>query len=176
MNKRISQTRRLYVKVCELGEKMHRLVAHDGSPEAVEKLSRVERRFWPLETELLRRMDERDELRVEVDRLLKPSPIVADRIQRELETHFASPVDLAHYVVDLLTIRDKRIAKLATDLSVKGEQIARLTAEVAALQPAAEAWNALEAWRIHDGRDRAELVKLYKHRNDTATRAREAQR
>lgn len=62
MNKRVSQTRRLYVKVCDLGEKMHRLVAHDGSPEAVEKLSRVERRFWPLEMELLRRMDERDAL------------------------------------------------------------------------------------------------------------------
>ena len=55
-------------------------------------------------------------------------------------------------------------------------EIARLTAEVAALKPAAEAWNAQEAWRIHDGRDRVGLSILYQRRNDTAARAREAQR
>ena len=54
--KRLSPTRRLYIKVIELKEQMERLVAHDGTPEAIVKLSRVERRYWPLEAELLRRI------------------------------------------------------------------------------------------------------------------------
>lgn len=64
MSKRLSPTRRLFNKYTELQEQMHVLVTHDGSDEAKVKLSRVERRFWPIQEELLRRLDERDELLV----------------------------------------------------------------------------------------------------------------
>lgn len=60
--KRLSPTRRLFIKFWELKEQMERLVDHDGTPEAIVKLSRVERRYWPAMKELLRRMDERDAL------------------------------------------------------------------------------------------------------------------
>ena len=52
--------------------------------------------------------------------------------------------------------------------------LAEARAEVERLTPAAEAWEAQEAWRTHDGRDRAGLAKLYTRRNDAAARAREA--
>lgn len=60
--KRLPPTRRLFIKVLELKEQMDRLVVHDGTPEAIVRLSRVERRYWTLQHELLRRMDERDEM------------------------------------------------------------------------------------------------------------------
>ena len=60
--KRLSPTRRLYIKVKELHERMERLVVQDQTPETAIELSRVERRYWPLQAELLRRMDERDAL------------------------------------------------------------------------------------------------------------------
>lgn len=72
MSKRLSPTRRLFNKYTELQEQMHVLVTHDGSDEAKVKLSRVERRFWPIQEELLRRLDERDELVVEVA-MLRPA-------------------------------------------------------------------------------------------------------
>jgi hypothetical protein len=128
MTKRLSSTRRLFLLVDKLDDRMAELAAKKRTRAEDTEFCNTERRYWPLQSELLRRLSERDELRIEIDQLLKPSPIVADRIQREIETHFSSPLDLAHYVVDLLTTRDKRIAKLATDLSVAKEEIARLAA------------------------------------------------
>lgn len=78
MNKRLSPTRRLFNKYTELQEQMHVLVTHDGSDDAKIKLSRVERRFWPIQAELLRRLDERDELLAEKnDRIARLQTIAA---------------------------------------------------------------------------------------------------
>lgn len=60
--RQLPPTRRLYIKVCELGEKMNALAADEDNTEAMIKLGRIERRYWPLQGELLRRLDAYDEL------------------------------------------------------------------------------------------------------------------
>lgn len=67
--RQLPPTRRLYIKVCELNEKMDRLAADEDNTEAMTKLGRIERRFWPLQGELLRRLDAYDELAKRAERV-----------------------------------------------------------------------------------------------------------
>lgn len=60
--RQLPPTRRLYIKVCELGETMDRLAADEDNTEAMNKLGRIERHYWKLSGELLRRLDAYDEL------------------------------------------------------------------------------------------------------------------
>ena len=60
--RQLPPTRRLYIKVCELGEQMNTLAADEDNTEAMTKLGRIERHYWPLQGGLLRRLDAYDEL------------------------------------------------------------------------------------------------------------------
>ena len=60
--RQLPPTRRLYIKVCELGATMDRLAVNEDSPDAMNKLGRIERHYWKLSGELLRRLDAYDEL------------------------------------------------------------------------------------------------------------------
>ena len=53
--RQLPPTRRLYIKVCELGETMDCLAADEDNTEAMNKLGRIERHYWKLSGELLRR-------------------------------------------------------------------------------------------------------------------------
>ena len=81
MTKRLSPTRRLFLLVDKLDDRMAELAAKKRSRAEDTEFCNAERRYWPLQKELLRRLDERDELVAEKN----------DRIKRLQALHAANP-------------------------------------------------------------------------------------
>lgn len=62
MTHRMSSTRRLSLLVDKLDDRMAELATKKRTPAEDIAFCNAERRYWPLQQELLRRLDERDEL------------------------------------------------------------------------------------------------------------------